>query len=53
MRIQFILAAEVDITPAGIKAAATGVRYITATGISLWLLLPDFLFLLFLDVFIF
>ena len=53
MRIQFILAAEVDITPAGIKAAATGVHYIAAMAAGLWLLLPEFLFLSFLDVLLF
>jgi hypothetical protein len=51
MWIQFISAAEVEITPARVKGAATGVRHITATGIGLRLLLLDLPFPLLLDVF--
>jgi len=51
MWIQSILAAEIDITPAGVKVATTGVRHITATGIGLRFLLLDLPFPLLLDVF--
>jgi hypothetical protein len=43
----------VDITPAGVNVTATRVRYITTTRVSLCLFLPDLLFFLILDVFIF
>jgi hypothetical protein len=43
----------VDITPEGVNVTATRVRYITTTRTSLRLFLPDLLFSLFLDVFIF
>jgi hypothetical protein len=51
--VQFLLAAQVVIAPAGVSIAAAGVRYVTAAGFGLRLFLPVLLFFLFLDVFIF